>query len=76
VKDVLHDLAKVIVDHANAPKKEKKHVDTGKFKRIYKGVEVNEKMVNAGLNLCLEGIPMKKTKRLTVKAQNMSLDSK
>jgi hypothetical protein len=74
VKDVLHDLAKVIVDHANAPKKEKKHVDTGKFKRIYKGVEVNEKMVNAGLNLCLEGIPMKKTKRLTVKAQNMSLD--
>jgi hypothetical protein len=38
VKDVLHDLAKVIVDHASAPKKEKKHVDTGKFKRIYKGV--------------------------------------
>lgn len=38
VKDVLHDLAKVIIDHASAPKKEKKHVDTGKFKRIYKGV--------------------------------------
>ena len=38
VKEVLHDLAKVIVDHANAPKKERKHVDTGKFKRIYKGV--------------------------------------
>jgi hypothetical protein len=38
VKEVLHDLAKVIIDHASAPKKEKKHVDTGKFKRIYKGV--------------------------------------
>lgn len=76
VKDVLHDLAKVIVDHAAAPKKEKKHVDTGKFKRIYKGVEVSEKVSNAGLNLCLEGIPMKKGKRASVKPQNMSLDAK
>jgi len=40
VPEVLNDLPKVLVDHANAPKKEKKHVDTGKFKRIYKGVEV------------------------------------
>ena len=69
-------MAKVIIDHANAPKKEKKHVDTGKFKRIYKGVEENEKIASAGLNLCLEGIPMKKTKRPTVKAQNISLDQK
>ncbi len=73
VKEVLHDLAKVIIDHANAPKKEKKHVDTGKFKRIYKGTEVNEKVANAGLNLCLEGIPMKKSKRQTVKPQNFNL---
>jgi hypothetical protein len=76
VKEVLHDLAKVIIDHASAPKKEKKHVDTGKFRRIYKGVEVNEKIASAGLNLCLEGIPMKKGKRPTVKPQNMSLDTK
>ena len=41
VKEGLGDLVKVIVDHAGAPKKEKKHVDTGKFKRIYKGLEVN-----------------------------------
>jgi len=34
----LSDLVKVIVDHASAPKKEKKNIDTGKFKRIYKGV--------------------------------------
>lgn len=41
VKEVLPDIAKVVVDRAFAPKKEKKHVDTGKFKRIYKGVEVS-----------------------------------
>ena len=60
VKEVLPDIAKVVVDRAFAPKKEKKHVDTGKFKRIYKGVEVSEKVTNAGLNLCLEGVAMKK----------------
>lgn len=37
VKEVLHDTVKVIIDHAEAPKKEKKGIDTGKFKRIYKG---------------------------------------
>ena len=37
VKEVLSDIPKVVVDHANAPKKEKKHVDTGMFKRIYRG---------------------------------------
>lgn len=37
VKEVLHDTVKVIIDHADAPKKEKKGIDTGKFKRIYKG---------------------------------------
>jgi hypothetical protein len=73
VKEVLHDLAKVIIDHANAPKKEKKHIDTGKFKRIYKGIEVSEKNATAGLNLCLEGIPIKKSKRLVIKSQNVNL---
>ena len=38
VKDVLEDTAKLIIDHAIAPKKEKKKVDTGKFKKIYKGI--------------------------------------
>jgi hypothetical protein len=73
VKEVLTDIPKVIVDYAFAPKKEKKHVDTGKWKKIYKGQEVSEKLVSAGLNLCLEGIPMKKPKRPTVKMQNFSL---
>lgn len=41
VKEVLTDIPKVIIDHANAPKKEKKLVDTGKWKRIYKGIEVS-----------------------------------
>lgn len=68
------DIPKVIVDHAAASKKEKKHIDTGKWKRIYKGIEVAEKVGSAGLNLCLEGIPMKKPKRPTVKVQNYSLD--
>jgi hypothetical protein len=67
---------KVVVDHAGAPKKEKKNVDTGKFKRIYKGIEIPDKPITAGLNLCLEGIPMKKPKRNTVKVQNFSLDAK
>jgi hypothetical protein len=30
-------------------------------------------VANAGLNLCLEGIPMKKSKRQTVKPQNFNL---
>lgn len=41
VKEVLTDIPKVIVDYAFAPKKEKKHVDTGKWKKIYKGQEVS-----------------------------------
>ena len=65
---------KVIVDYPAAPKKERKNVDTGKFKRIYKGVEVPEKPISTGLNLCLEGIAMKKPKRTTVKVTNFSLD--
>ena len=73
VKEVLTDLPKVVIDHASAPKKEKKHVDTGSWKRIYKGQEVSDKAATAGLNLCLEGIPMKKPKRQTVKVQNFSL---
>ena len=40
VKEVLSDLAKVIIDYPAAPKKERKHVDTGKFKKIYKGIEI------------------------------------
>lgn len=74
VKEVLADIPKVVVDHAGAPKKEKKHVDTGMWKRIYKGAEVADKIASAGLNLCLEGIPMKKPKRPTIKVQNISLD--
>lgn len=54
VKQVLIDTVKVIVDYANASKKQKKNVDTGKFKKIYKGIQIPDKTVNtAGLNLCL-----------------------
>jgi hypothetical protein len=31
-------------------------------------------MTSAGLNLCLEGIPMKKAKRPTVKVQNFNIE--
>lgn len=41
VKEVLTDIPKVVVDYAGAPKKEKKHIDTGKWKKIYKGQEVS-----------------------------------
>jgi hypothetical protein len=66
------------VDYANAPKKEKKKVDTGKFKKIYKGIEISDKPMNtAGLNLTLEGVPIRKTKQNnTVKIINFSLDKK
>ena len=40
VKEVLTDVPKVVVDYAFAPKKEKKHVETGGWKKIYKGQEV------------------------------------
>lgn len=74
VKEVLTDVPKVVVDYAFAPKKEKKHVDTGGWKKIHKGQEVPEKSATAGLNLMLEGVSMKKPKRPTVKIQNFSLD--
>lgn len=76
MKECLADIVKVIVDHGSAPKKERKNVDTGKFKKIYKGVEIPDKPISTGLNLCLEGIPMKKPKRNTVKVTNFSLDNK
>ena len=76
VKECLHDIVKVVIDYPAAPKKERKHVDTGKFKKIYKGIEVPDKPINTGLNPCIEGMPMKKPKRNTVKLTNFSLDAK
>ena len=76
MKECLHDIVKVIVDCPAVPKKEWKSVDTGKWKRIYKGIEIPDKPITTGLNLCLEGIPMKKPKRNVVKVQNFSLDNK
>lgn len=74
----MEDTAKLIIDYANAPKKEKKKVDTGKFKKIYKGVEVPDKMGTPGLNLTLEGIPLKKGNKPsnTCKIINYSLDKR
>ena len=66
----------MIVDYNGAAKKDKKSIDTGNFKKIYKGIEVPEKPINTGLNLCIEGIPMKKPKRNVVKVNTLSLDTK
>jgi hypothetical protein len=41
-------------------KKGKKKIDTGGWKRIYKGSKVDDKPTNMGLNLCLEGTALKK----------------
>lgn len=78
MKEVLVDTVKLIIDYANAPKKEKKKVDTGKFKKIYKGIEISDKPLNtAGLNLTLEGMPIKKSKQNnSVKITTFSLDKK
>ena len=75
-KECLHDIVKVVMDYPAVPKKERSTVDTGKFKKIYKGIEIPDKPITTGLNLCLEGVPMKKPKRNTVRVQNFSLDNK
>lgn len=70
VKQGLNDLAKVIVDYPNA--KKKKNVDTGLWKRIYKAKEIVDKPINnLGLNLCLEGVSLKKGKQSAAKVQNL-----
>lgn len=51
---------KVVVDYNMAAKKKK--IDTGGWKRIFKGPTVNEKPSNLGVNLCLEGVAIKKNK--------------
>jgi tubulin monoglycylase TTLL3/8 len=70
VKQGLRDLAKVVIDWQFAPKKLRKKVDTGGFKLIYKGVEFEERTNNVGINLLLEGKPLKKGRPLA-KVKNL-----
>lgn len=51
VKSCLEDVIRVVVDYNSASKKEKKKVDTGGFKLIYKGQEIPDKPITTGLNL-------------------------
>lgn len=57
----------MVVDYYSAPKKLRKTVDTGGYKLLYKGTEIPEKPITTGLNLGIEGVPLKKTKKPTVK---------
>ncbi|KRX06005.1 hypothetical protein PPERSA_01083 [Pseudocohnilembus persalinus] len=60
VKQSLADIPKIIIDYNQAKKKEKKNVDTGMWKRIFKGASVLEKpQQTVGVNMCVEGIPIK-----------------
>ncbi len=58
----LEDLVKVVVDYDMAPKNQRKNIDTGKWKRIFKSPAVIEKPLNIGLNLMCEGKAIKKNK--------------
>jgi hypothetical protein len=66
----------VITDYNFAPKKLRKTIDTGDYKMIFKGIEIPEKPITTGLNLNIEGIPMKKqTKKATVKPKVFKIAS-
>ena len=65
VKMCLDDIVKVVVDYNDAPKKERKKIDTGAFKLIHKGVEIPDKHITTGLNLGIEGVQLKKGKKTT-----------
>lgn len=59
VKECLSDTAKVLLDYI--PAKKKKGIDTGKWKKLFKGSSYQDKNINnLGLNLCLEGVAIKK----------------
>jgi len=59
VKLVCEDTIKVIVDYYMAPKKKKKEIDTGLFKKIYKAKKAIDKPLQFGLNLVCEGKKIK-----------------
>lgn len=67
MKQGLEDTVKVVVDYYSAPKKLRKTIDTGGYKLLYKGTEIPDKPITTGLNLGIEGVPLKKTKRAIVK---------
>lgn len=56
VKMVLEDTVKVVIDHAQAPPKKQKKVDTGGFECVYKAKRIVEKPLNSfGLNMEVHG---------------------
>ena len=62
------DIVKVVVDFGmEKSKKARKEIDTGAFKRIYKGKYVEENSGTVGLTLVCEGVAMKKKKNQTAK---------
>lgn len=67
MKQGLEDTVKVIVDYYSAPKKLRKTIDTGGYKLLFKGTEIPDKPITTGLNLGIEGVPLKKGKRSIVK---------
>jgi hypothetical protein len=69
VKSVSEDYLKVVVDHASAPKKTKKNIDTGLFKRVFKSKTVIEKgKESVGLTFLVEGEKLNKGQIKTIKA--------
>ncbi|KAL4480394.1 hypothetical protein ABPG74_020910 [Tetrahymena malaccensis] len=64
VKAVSEDIIKVVIDYGmEKSKKARKNIETGAFKRIYKGKYVEEKTNVVGLNLICEGVALKKGKK-------------
>jgi len=72
VKAVSEDIVKVVVDYGmEKSKKARKDIDTGAFKKIYKGKYVEENSGTVGLALVCEGIAMKKKKNNTAKVTTL-----
>lgn len=67
MKSVSEDIVKTVVDYGmEKSKKVRKTIDTGAFKRIYKGKYVEEKSNSVGLTLLCEGVAMKKKKNNSI----------
>lgn len=74
MKQGLEDTVKVLVDYYSAPKKIRRTIDTGGYKLLFKGTEIPEKPITTGLNLGIEGIPIKKNKRQSIKPKVFNMD--
>ena len=59
MKKVSDDLAKVLIDYYNTPKKQRSTVNTGEFTLLHKGKKFSNMAPTCGLKLVCEGKKIK-----------------